>query len=498
MKQFRLLTLLALLMTAATGAWAEDGIVCTASDLGKVLCTDGSIVATVSDATAASKTAAAMIAYVDETNKKGLALALADDYGYQTWTDITSHSPAVTGGTWVLASETQWTQMITAMGSDGLRDGFSSIGGTNLENDYYWSSTAGASGHRRYAFDSKDWYNSNPNSGKAYGRACLVFDIVEAPAGPTSYTVSMKSGTQDADKWTITPTEATTTGILENTEVTLQYNGRLKVKGVKATSDAAPAANPNAYLKWDATKKELVEAEIPAGATTVTNADAGVNWTAGTYVVEGEVTINGNIYLTGNVDLIIKDGAKLTANRINSPNNDKKNLSIYGQSKMNGELFINTTSFYAIDYLNTLEVHSCKVTAYCTNSGGIFAVETINVYGGLLDAKYTGSDGYGIFLSGGGKMNIYGGEVKAASNGTGTNSYGIMASTYDSAITVTVYGGKLWAESPGKTVFNTAKTTFTKDAGYTSGKIETSDDGSSWTEWTTEGTPSTKYVRVGY
>jgi len=166
---------------------------------------------------------------------------------------------------------------------------------------------------------------------------------------------------------------------------------------------------------------------------------------------------------------------------------------------MNGELVINSTS-YAIDYLTTLEVHSCKVTAYSTGNGGIFAVNTINVYGGLLDAKYTGSDGYGIYLSGGGKMDIYGGEVKAASNGTGANSYGIMASSFSDAITVTVHGGKLWAESPGKTVFNTNKnkTTFTKDAGYTSGKIETSDDGSSWTEYTSTGTPDAKYVRVGY
>ena len=64
----------------------------------------------------------------------------------------------------------------------------------------------------------------------------------------TTYSVKMKAGTVDADKWTITPTEATTTGIPENTEVTLQYNGRLKVKGVKATSDAAAASVPDGAL----------------------------------------------------------------------------------------------------------------------------------------------------------------------------------------------------------------------------------------------------------
>ena len=72
-----------------------------------------------------------------------------------------------------------------------------------------------------------------------------------------------------------------------------------------------------------------------------------------------------------------------------------------------------------------------------------------------------------------------------------------MASTYDSSITVTVNGGKLWAESPGKTVFNTKKTIFAKGDDFT-GKIQTSDNGSSWTDWTTADTPSTKYVRAGY
>ena len=58
-----------------------------------------------------------------------------------------------------------------------------------------------------------------------------------------TYKVSMKDGVKDADKWTISPNPAE-----EGQTVTLQYNGRLKVKGVKATSDAgapaAPAGNP--------------------------------------------------------------------------------------------------------------------------------------------------------------------------------------------------------------------------------------------------------------
>ena len=58
-----------------------------------------------------------------------------------------------------------------------------------------------------------------------------------AAAGTSAtYSVKMKDGVKDADKWTISPNPAE-----EGQTVTLQYNGRLKVKGVKATSDEKPA-----------------------------------------------------------------------------------------------------------------------------------------------------------------------------------------------------------------------------------------------------------------
>ena len=58
------------------------------------------------------------------------------------------------------------------------------------------------------------------------------------------YALTMKEGTQDADKWTVKVGDAEKTVTLPITNlkggetVTLKYNGRLKVKGVKATSDA--------------------------------------------------------------------------------------------------------------------------------------------------------------------------------------------------------------------------------------------------------------------
>ena len=65
----------------------------------------------------------------------------------------------------------------------------------------------------------------------------------------TTYSVKMKDGTKDAKNWSIASGERSAkgdaadglTGLSEGDQVTIQYTGRLKVKSVKATSDAAAA-----------------------------------------------------------------------------------------------------------------------------------------------------------------------------------------------------------------------------------------------------------------
>lgn len=127
-----------------------------------------------------------------------------------------------------------------------------------------------------------------------------------------TYKVSMKDGVKDADKWTITPTEATTTGVAENTEVTLQYNGRLKVKGVKATSDEKPAAPsvPDGALSGvfsvsDTKKVYFSKGNLQATYNTswswafATNQWDYIGNAAGNTSINGGGTISG----TGTVDL---------------------------------------------------------------------------------------------------------------------------------------------------------------------------------------------------
>ena len=124
-------------------------------------------------------TAVAKICYVNGSN--GLALALADE-GQMNWstaiTTCAAHTPALTGGTWKLATQGEWNNMITAAGSyTALRDGFTSVGGFNLQSGDYWSSTQDDPPvfAWSYRFANGNWSTTLKDIGAVWVRACLAF-----------------------------------------------------------------------------------------------------------------------------------------------------------------------------------------------------------------------------------------------------------------------------------------------------------------------------------
>ena len=309
-------------------------------------------------------------------------------------------------------------------------------------------------------------------------KEALVASVVPADATDKSVT-----WTSDKPEVATVDEEGKVTGVAEGEANITAQIGQFSATCKVTVKEAKP------YLKWNGT--QLVETPMPTTYTKVQNSTWHVTWSAGTYVVEGQVKIDGQITLNGDVELIIKDGAKLTVNGY--INGNSKNLSIYGQAKKSGQLDVKCAYDDAISSLTTLEVHSAKVTAtsYQSGRGGFGVIGTFK--DGSVEA--TGKAGYGIYLNEGGKMNIYGGEVKA--EGTGTDdpfNYGIMCDSKSEA-TVTVFGGKLWAGNPFNKAFNSGITlTIDKSLGF-NGKIECSDN-SNWKE--TVGTPDSPYVRVGY
>ncbi len=158
----------------------------TNTDKDKLICTDGHIHAYGEDPECTA-TRVAKIFYIGDTGHAtyahGLALALTDE-GRMVWDTAISTcnkkntSTPVTGATWLLASKDQWSNMTTAAGSTAaLRDGFSSVGGSNLAKGFYWSSTEKDDTHG-WVYDAASaspWLSGMKSNQTIRVRACLAF-----------------------------------------------------------------------------------------------------------------------------------------------------------------------------------------------------------------------------------------------------------------------------------------------------------------------------------
>lgn len=227
MRQKRLLLLLVLLLTATTGAWAQDA---------KHLIT---------------------ATYDKQTRSLEQPLPYA--------TTIGELYEAVTGQS--------FSDLISSMSAVGMP--LTGIGSNNT--------SVVSIGELNGA--------STPVTVNADGKATVGLNFSGYVRGSYVSVVSplyayMKDGVKDADKWTVKVGEgqaqALPIGGLKgdgSETVTLQYNGRLKVKGVKATSEAAPeatytllsAATTADYGKVVCAAGHLHDAKtaVPAGCTAV-------------------------------------------------------------------------------------------------------------------------------------------------------------------------------------------------------------------------------------
>lgn len=269
--------------------YAATTITCSTSDVGRVLCTDGSIYDTVSEASQENKTAAAMIAYIDMDKCEGLALALSDEsdskvYGADAVSLAAAHTPSVLGGTWMLASESLWNLMINAWGRETLRDGFSGVGGTNLKNDYYYSSTTSSNKYRCYDFNYGWYFRWNDEKG-GYARACLKFDVT--PVSVTGVTLDKTSaaltvGDTETLTATVSPdgaTYKTVTWSSDNTAVATVSDGVVTAVSVGTANIIVTATNGTEDTSDDktATCAVTVTADKSALNTAITAAETLYN-----------------------------------------------------------------------------------------------------------------------------------------------------------------------------------------------------------------------------
>ena len=152
------------------------------------------------------------------------------------------------------------------------------------------------------------------------GMLVYILAVHESTGAPVTYTVSLNDGTENPTTWTAS-TDGTNFGALPigglkgdgSETVTLKYNGRLKVKSVTATSDAAPAA-PTGNIVELSTLEGDYEAQNGDVLTGVTSSYK-VTIAAGATVTLDGVTINRGSYCIkclGDATIILKDGSTNT------------------------------------------------------------------------------------------------------------------------------------------------------------------------------------------
>ena len=324
MKQFRLLTLLALLMTAATGAWAQDA---------KHLIT---------------------ATYDKQTRLLEQPLPYA--------TTIGELYEAVTGESFsdLLTTMTAVGMPLTGIGSNNTS--VVSIGELN-----------GA---------------STPVTVNADGKATISISFGNFVKGIFVNVVSplyayMKDGVKDADKWTVKVGEgqaqALPIGGLKgdgSETVTLQYNGRLKVKGVKATSDAEPAA------QVDPLAVPMTIEAITAGAIKVSSPKEGMQYSLDGGKTKNAVTSDDIVLNVGDKVQFYGNGTSITCynGTIITSSGDGFTCKVYGNimSLVDEENFATATTlsadqtffslfsdFITLTDASGLLLPATQLTAYC-------------------------------------------------------------------------------------------------------------------------------------
>lgn len=382
MRQKRLLLLLVLLLTATTGAWAQDA---------KHLIT---------------------ATYDKQTRSLEQPLPYA--------TTIGELYEAVTGESFsdLLTTMTAVGMPLTGIGSNNTS--VVSIGELN-----------GASTPVTVNADGKATVGLNFSG---YVRGSYVSVV------PPLYAY-MKDGVKDADKWTVKVGDGQAQALPisglkgDGSEtITLKYNGRLKVKGVKATSEAAPTGKTvdlsTLTADYVAQNGDVLTGETSSYEVTIA---------AGATVTLDGVTINGSSYCikcAGDATIILKDGS---TNTLTNTGGDYPALSI-------GDA--NTT----LTIQGSTGVLNVSSGMYCAGIGGGYSntnstCGNIRIEGGVITAK-GGDSGAGIGTDAGpatcGDIIITGGTItakggsQAAGIGNGVSDSGGPAVCGDITIANTV------------------------------------------------------------
>ena len=228
----RAATMLLLMLLNVCTTWAQDPVTLsdvTVNDIGKVVCTDGSVYATWDEARSDYKYPVAMIAYVG--NDSFLAIALEDIFlqiegtqdwkGSFQWTEAAgavttwAADKAVTGCTWKVPTIQEWQQMLIGCGAEGQvsdepSSGVLSFTGINKKlsevyqyatlSTWYWSATESSETAKSIEFSDTyaGFYNEAKTNHNSV-RACLAFITNGSSGGGGDATYTITANTESVN-----------------------------------------------------------------------------------------------------------------------------------------------------------------------------------------------------------------------------------------------------------------------------------------------------------
>lgn len=380
------------------------------------------------------------------TFEAGSQLATIDDYAFDSCfslssitipASVTSIGERAFYDCSALVTVTMLPATPPFLGSDALV-----IGGSNTNKKFYFHGTA-------YGTDTyPDWNDMYNNTGSFSSWTTTVIGTLTLSEGTTTSTAAFVS-------------DATSNYYTEGTTITLGHGEAPEGKvfagyTVKDANDNdvtvtenegvytfdMPAGDVTATVNW----REIIP-YIDADGNTAYCTDYTVldntmtTISAGWYVVNSDVTISGNLSTnvssSGEVNIILCDGATLTASNI-TPINDRDFLRIYGQSQGTGTASIsgniNASSSLKI-YGGTINVTG---TIMCHQSG-------VGIYGGNVTATDINGFEGDLYLKDGiitvGRLTVNQGNIILAGATVKSNSYNASNGNVTILPGITYYNG---------------------------------------------------------
>ena len=218
--------------------------------------------------------------------------------------------------------------------------------------------------------------------------------------------------------------------------------------GISFAPVTAYATNGVSYQEgsWDSTSKSVKFETKTATENVVELQSTTTSWEDGKWYVvpDNGVTISERITVTGTVNLILTDGATLTASKGITVSNSNT-LNIFAQSGETG--ILDATAYYNDDWINDSRTASAAIGGFYDGSTNNSSCGTVNIHGGNINANksdFSNAAIGGALYGNGGNITIYGGTIKAYG---GDNGAGIGAASNDncSGGTITIYGGSVTA-----------------------------------------------------